>query len=88
MIPSDTGALVPYASANTGARVNAGMEIINVLSEAYGVAAPVFVENAESVDDITPTIGQQIGLHKPEKKACTWDGLKVEFYGRSNRDVI
>lgn len=88
MIPSDAGALVPYASANTGARVNAGMEIINVLSEAYGVAAPVFVENSESVDRVTPTTGQQIRLHKPDPEECTWEGLKVEFYERSNCDVV
>jgi len=84
LIPSETGALVPYASANTGARVNAGMEIINVLSEAYGVAAPVFVENSESVDRVTPTTGQQIRLHKPDPEECNWEGLKVEFYEMSN----
>jgi hypothetical protein len=82
LVPSDEGALVPYASANTGGRVNAGMEIINVLAEAYGVAAPVFVENAESVDQITQTTGQQIALFKPDPAFCVWKGLKIEFSDR------
>lgn len=80
MIPSDAGALVPYASANTGARVNAGMEIINVLCEAYGVAAPVFVDGSESVNRITPTVGQQILLSVTDDPT-----LQVEFYEGGNR---
>lgn len=61
MIPAD-GAFVPYESANTGAKINAGLEIINALCKAYNVAAPVFVDSAESVNRIAATAGQQIRL--------------------------
>ena len=40
---------VPYASMNSAARIICGMEVIRVLGEANGVAAPIFVDNAESV---------------------------------------
>ncbi len=49
MIPDSTGRMVPYAFANNAARINAGMEIIRVLGDHYGVRMPVVVDNAESV---------------------------------------
>lgn len=62
MIPSDGGAYVPYESANNGARINAGLEIINALCRATGNVAPLFVDNSEGVNQIIPTDGQQIRL--------------------------
>lgn len=62
MIPSDGGAYVPYESANNGARINAGLEIINALCRASGNVAPLFVDNSEGVNQIIPTDGQQIRL--------------------------
>lgn len=40
---------VPYSNANNAARINAGLDIIQVLSKNYEVAAPCFIDNAESV---------------------------------------
>lgn len=34
---------------NTGAKINAGLDCINVLSQHYGIELPIFVDNAESV---------------------------------------
>ena len=34
---------VPYSSANSAARINAGLDIIGALSEHYGVRLPVFL---------------------------------------------
>ncbi len=62
MIPSASGAYVPYESANNGARINAGLEIINALCRASGNVAPLFVDNSEGVNQIIPTDGQQIQL--------------------------
>lgn len=62
MIPSDGGAYVPYESANNGARINAGLEIINALCRATGSVAPLFVDNSEGVNEIIATDGQQIKL--------------------------
>lgn len=53
---------VPYGSLNHGARLNVGLDIINALSQHYGFAPPIFVDNAESVTSILPTDGQQIRL--------------------------
>ena len=49
LIPSRSGAMVPWSDANTGARVRAGLQIISRLSAHYGTTAPIFVDNAESV---------------------------------------
>ncbi|MGN1050577.1 MAG: AAA family ATPase [Selenomonadaceae bacterium] len=49
MIPDKEGNLVEYKSANTAAQVNAGLEIIKVLSDHYGVYLPVILDRAESV---------------------------------------
>jgi capsule polysaccharide export protein KpsE/RkpR len=53
---------VPYDSLNNGARINAGLDIINVLSAHHGKTLPVFIDNAESVADLMPTMAQQIRL--------------------------
>lgn len=53
---------VPYADLNTASKVNAGMDIINAISEYYGICAPVFVDNAESVTSLTDVKAQTIRL--------------------------
>lgn len=53
---------VPYPSANSAARLNAGLDIINTLSKHYGYTAPIWIDNAESVNNILPTDAQQIRL--------------------------
>ncbi len=62
LVPSENGAFVPFADANRAARLNAGIEIIGVLGEYYGIELPIFVDNAESVTEIVPTKGQLIRL--------------------------
>ena len=42
---------VPYSDLNTGHRVVAGLEIIRALQRKFGVTVPVFVDNAESIND-------------------------------------
>ncbi len=42
---------VPYSSLNNGHRIVAGLQIIKGLSELYDVQMPIFVDNAESVND-------------------------------------
>ncbi|OPC34614.1 AAA family ATPase [Elizabethkingia miricola] len=53
---------VPYADVNTASQINAGLDIINVLSSFHGVAAPIFVDNRESVTEIRMTNSQIINL--------------------------
>ena len=47
---------------NTGAEYNAGIDVINALSEHYGVRVPLFVDGAESVSDLLPIDTQVIRL--------------------------
>ncbi len=53
---------VPYYDVNTAASINAGLDVINVLSKFYGVTAPVFIDNRESVSDIIDTDAQIVNL--------------------------
>jgi exonuclease SbcC len=53
---------VPFSNANTASQINAGIEIINTLSEFYEVTAPIFIDNRESVNEIVPTESQLINL--------------------------
>ena len=61
LIPCESG-LVEYEKANSAARINAGIEIVNVLGEYFGVRLPVFCDNAESVTALTPSDGQAVRL--------------------------
>ena len=42
---------VPLSSLNNGHRIVAGLDIIHSLSNLYGVSCPIFVDNAESIND-------------------------------------
>ena len=54
---------VPYSSLNNGHRIVAGLKIIKALQELYGVSAPIFVDNAESVNDFNfPKMDSQLIL--------------------------
>ena len=42
---------VPYSrNLNNGAKINAGLDIINTLQQHYSTYAPVFIDNKESVN--------------------------------------
>ena len=53
---------VPYSDINTASKINAGIDIINTLCEFYGVTAPIFIDNRESVSEIIPTNSQIVSL--------------------------
>lgn len=42
---------VPYASLNNGHRIIAGLQIIKTLQKLYGAYLPIFIDNAESVNN-------------------------------------
>ncbi len=60
------GAYVKFEDANSAGRINSGIDIINALTKFYGVLAPIFTDNAESVTDLADTESQVIKLIKPE----------------------
>lgn len=53
---------VPFDDANNAAKIQAGIEIINVLSKHNGISAPIFVDNAESIVKLPETESQLIKL--------------------------
>lgn len=54
---------VPYSTLNSGHRIVAGLDIIRSLSELYGVIVPIFVDNAESLNDFNvPDMDAQLIL--------------------------
>lgn len=62
---------VPYGSANTASKVNAGLDIINTLCKFYGVCAPIFIDNRESVNELVDTESQIINLVVTNDKFLT-----------------
>ncbi len=53
---------IPFSNANTASQINAGLSIINTLCEHYNISAPVFIDNAEAVNEINKTDSQLIKL--------------------------
>ena len=54
---------VPYSTLNSGHRIVAGLDIIQSLSELYGVTATIFVDNAESLNEFNvPDMSAQMIL--------------------------
>lgn len=53
---------VKYADLNTAGKINAGLDIINTLCLYHGVSAPVFIDNAESVNQLFPVASQLVKL--------------------------
>jgi len=61
---------VPYWSMNNAARINCGLDVINVLSEHHGLNLPCWIDNAEAVTALLVTNSQQIRLTvSPEDKS-------------------
>lgn len=60
---------VPYSGLSTSERINAGLQLINALARHYRIVAPIVIDNAEAVNKVAPTLGQQILLEvSPAKK--------------------
>lgn len=55
---------VPFSDVNTAGKVNAGIDVINTLSEFYQISAPIFIDNRESISKLIPTNAQVINLIK------------------------
>ncbi|WP_313636269.1 ATP-binding protein [Empedobacter sp.] len=53
---------VPFGSANTAGKINAGLDIINTLCKVNEINAPIFIDNRESVTQLIPTESQIISL--------------------------
>jgi len=66
----------PNGSTNlsTGERITTGIDIINTFSEFYGVNAPIFIDNAESISLPYETNSQVVRLVvSPSDKNLRWE---------------
>nr|WP_072513799.1 AAA family ATPase [Ndongobacter massiliensis] len=65
---------VPYESANNAAQINAGLDIIRAFGRQARVQVPVFVDNAESVNDLLDIGTQCIALVVSQDKTLKIQG--------------
>lgn len=66
---------VRYQDKNHAGQINAGLAVINALCAFHGVTAPIFVDNAESVNTFIPVNSQLITL-----SVSTEDSLQVNHH--------
>lgn len=62
---------IPYSVLNTASRINAGIDICRTLALAYGMKAPIWVDNAESVNTILGGDCQLVTLRVTEEANLT-----------------
>ncbi|MYL56167.1 AAA family ATPase [Virgibacillus halodenitrificans] len=68
---------VPYTKdLNDGAKINVGLDIIDTLSKHYGVQAPIFIDNAETVTNFFADIDSQVIKLIASKQD---ENLRIEF---------
>jgi DNA repair exonuclease SbcCD ATPase subunit len=53
---------VPYSDLNNAAKINAGLDVINTLSDKLNLKVPIFIDNAESVNELIKTDTQLVRL--------------------------
>lgn len=53
---------VPYSDLNNAAKINAGLDVINTLSDKLDLKVPIFIDNAESVNKLIKTDTQLVRL--------------------------
>lgn len=67
---------VPFEDLNNAMKINAGLDIINTLTDYYNFKAPIFIDNRESVNEIVDVGSQVINLIVSKHK-----NLRVEIEG-------
>lgn len=68
---------VPYSSGlNNAARINAGLDIINTVTEINQINAPIFIDNAESINDLLAVQAQTITLSVSKDKDLKMEVVK------------
>ena len=64
---------IPYKDLNNAMRINIGLDTINTISAYYGVDAPIFIDNAESVTELFHTDAQQIRFYVSHDKTLKFN---------------
>ena len=53
---------VPYSDLNSAGKINAGLDVINAISEKLDIKVPIFIDNAESINELIKTEAQLVRL--------------------------
>lgn len=53
---------VPYSDLNSAGKINAGLDVINAISEKLDIEVPIFIDNAESINELIKTEAQLVRL--------------------------
>ena len=61
----------PYQTVNTARRINAGLQIATAIGLAHDISVPIWVDGAESVNDLQPADGQEIILRVSDSPELT-----------------
>lgn len=71
---------VPYSTLNSGHRIVAGLDIIRFFNKMYGVECPIFIDNAESLNEynVPDMDAQLILLSVSEDKQLKVEGVQDE----------
>lgn len=69
---------VPFSNANKASQINAGLDIINALCNHYGVEAPIFIDNRESINEIIDINSQIVNLVVSQDKKIKISSLESE----------
>lgn len=66
---------VPYSDLNSGHRIVVGLEIIKTLQDLYDISAPVFVDNAETLNSFNmPEMNcQVVSMRVTDDRNLTWE---------------
>jgi|LGOV01.1.fsa_nt_gb hypothetical protein len=75
MVNTNGKSLVVFDDANTAGQINAGIDIVNTLSNFYEISAPIFIDHNESIIKTLKTDSQLIGLYVSDDH----EGLHHEF---------
>ena len=70
---------VPYSDLNNAAKINAGLDVINSLSEKLDLKVPIFIDNAESVNELIKTDTQLVRLVVSKDKEIKIGGNNENF---------
>lgn len=62
---------VPISATNTAEQINAGLDIINTLTQFFGAKAPIFCDRAESVNEYITAGSQMVFLRVTKEKTLS-----------------
>lgn len=62
---------IPYPELNTAMQINCGLDIINTICKFNNLYAPIFIDGAESINEIMETESQQIRLVVSNEECLT-----------------